>query len=93
MPSPTPLLFSLLAFLSSAQAFFILDQSPLVRTRLDPIVSPGSVSGHVHSVSGGSRFSQNYDHDDMQKSKCTTAPVTVDKVRPPRQSVAIQFRS
>lgn len=59
MPSPL-VLVSALAFLVQAQAFFILNQSPLVRERLDPIVNPGGISTHVHNVVGGSRFGKDY---------------------------------
>jgi hypothetical protein len=33
----------------------------LIRTRLDPIVNPEEVSGHVHSVIGSSAFTANMD--------------------------------
>ena len=81
MPFSAALLVSALALLSQAQAFFILDHAPLVRTRLDPIVNPGTISSHVHNVVGGSRFGKDYSHDDLSKSRCTTAAVSVDKVR------------
>ena len=43
----------------AAPDHFILTQlSSLVYARLDPIISPGKVSGHVHNVMGGSCFSR-----------------------------------
>ncbi|OCF37503.1 hypothetical protein I316_00628 [Kwoniella heveanensis BCC8398] len=35
---------------------FTEDFFPLIRSRLDPIVDPGKVSGHVHMVAGSSAF-------------------------------------
>lgn len=32
-----------------------------MRTRLDPIISPGKVSGHVHNVAGSSAFTADMD--------------------------------
>lgn len=81
MPSSATLLVSALALISQAQAFFILDHAPLVRTRLDPIVNPGAISSHVHNVVGGSRFGKDYSYDDLFSSRCTTAAVSVDKVQ------------
>jgi hypothetical protein len=60
-------------------AFFILSHPILQVTRLDPIVTPGAVSSHVHTIIGGSNFQPELDYAKLQQSKCTTAPVTVDK--------------
>jgi hypothetical protein len=72
-----PALFALLAALPT-HGFFILSQSVLVSTRLDPIVNPGVVSSHVHSVAGGSAFDKTMTYASARGSKCTTAPVSVD---------------
>jgi len=72
-------LIGLLPFLSSAKAYFILSQPILETTRLDPIVNPGDVSSHVHSIAGGSNFDKSMTFASSRASKCTTAPVTVDK--------------
>jgi hypothetical protein len=37
------------------------------------------VSGHVHSIAGGSNFDKYMTYGTTQASTCTTAPVTVDK--------------
>ncbi|KAI0694215.1 WSC-domain-containing protein [Cytidiella melzeri] len=52
---------------------------PVVETRLDPIVYPGIVSAHVHSVAGGSRFSPTYSYSDLVNSQCSTISVQTDK--------------
>lgn len=41
-----------LASLQSVRAYFILQGAPIVVERIDPIVSPGQVSPHVHNVVG-----------------------------------------
>eukprot|EP00026_Physarum_polycephalum_P006816 Phypoly_transcript_06869.p1 GENE.Phypoly_transcript_06869~~Phypoly_transcript_06869.p1 ORF type:complete len:534 (+),score=55.81 Phypoly_transcript_06869:56-1603(+) len=55
---------------------------PLFRGRLDSIVNPGIVSGHVHKVAGGSNFgpaqtSQTPEqvYEDMRASPCTTCSI------------------
>lgn len=46
--------------------------------RMDPIVAPGKVSSHVHSVFGASGFGMNATKDDLMNSKCTSARVKGD---------------
>ncbi|KAL7003994.1 hypothetical protein EMMF5_006470 [Cystobasidiomycetes sp. EMM_F5] len=53
--------------------------NPLVVARLDPIISPGNVSQHVHRVLGGSAFSAKYDPVALRRSSCTTLPAQADK--------------
>ncbi|WWC57615.1 uncharacterized protein I303_100147 [Kwoniella dejecticola CBS 10117] len=72
-------LFSLLPLLASANAYFILSHPILETTRLDPIVNPGDVSSHVHSIVGGNNFDRTMSYESTQQSTCTTAPVSVDK--------------
>lgn len=51
----------------------------LVTERLDPIVSPNAVAGHMHSVVGGSAFAAAYNYQDQLKSTCTSFPISVDR--------------
>lgn len=54
----TLVLATLAAAASPALAFFRLPCGPpLVVERVDPIISPGAIAGHVHTVAGGSAFS------------------------------------
>lgn len=71
-------LLTLLPLLAFADPFWIVQLAPLVSTRLDPVVTPGGVSGHVHAIIGGSAFSPTYDYTALRTSKCTTANVRVD---------------
>ncbi|GMF12830.1 unnamed protein product [Phytophthora lilii] len=50
----------------------------LVVDRVDPIVSPGKASGHVHAISGGNGFSNNADSEAMKASTCTSCPIGAD---------------
>lgn len=44
-------------FATTASAFFRLPcKSPLVVQRADPVVSPGKVSSHAHTIMGGNGF-------------------------------------
>ncbi|GAA5970240.1 hypothetical protein JCM11641_001633 [Rhodosporidiobolus odoratus] len=61
-------------------AFFKMPvDNPLVIERSDPLVSPGTVSGHVHTIAGGSNFSPDATYEDLRKSECTTAQAIEDK--------------
>ncbi|KAJ5272486.1 hypothetical protein N7478_007611 [Penicillium angulare] len=46
--------------------------------RIDPIVDPGEVSSHVHSVHGGGNFGLSSDMDTLRESDCTSCGVTQD---------------
>ena len=46
--------------------------------RVDPLLSPGVASNHVHSVTGGNGFNADMTFQDTQDSTCTTAQVTQD---------------
>lgn len=52
--------------------------SPIVVERADPIISPGRVSGHVHTIMGGNGFGFNMTYADTQKSTCSSCMVTQD---------------
>jgi len=57
-----------------------IQSNPLVMGRMDPIVSPGVPSGHVHAVQGGSAFALNMTNQQaLADSNCTTAYVKADK--------------
>jgi len=51
----------------------------LVSERVDPLLSAGVASNHVHSIAGGNGFKANMKFADTQASTCTTAQVTQDK--------------
>lgn len=58
---------------------FVLGHSQIVSARMDPIVQPGEIAGHVHNVFGASNFRSVLNSpEDQMKAACTTAPTTVD---------------
>jgi len=43
---------ALVALFGDVNAYWRMNCSPLMDARIDPIVSPGKVPGHVHSIVG-----------------------------------------
>lgn len=65
--------------LPTAHAFWRLPcVSPLVTERADPIVNPGAVSGHAHTIMGGNGFGFTMDYADTQSSTCSSCTVKKD---------------
>jgi hypothetical protein len=69
----------LLSSLLSVSAFFALNSPNLVIERLDPLVKPGGIASHLHTVLGGNHWSDTYSYENQISSTCTTMPVSVDK--------------
>lgn len=66
-------LLSGLALASQASAFFVLPCArPIVVERADPIVNPGVLSGHAHTIMGGSGFNFTMDYDRARASACSS---------------------
>ncbi|PWN94171.1 hypothetical protein FA10DRAFT_264739 [Acaromyces ingoldii] len=72
--------FSLSFLVGHVHSFFILSHhGSLLNARLDPIVSPGKVSGHLHSFVGSSSISSDEDYDSVRgDDACTTSGVGAD---------------
>lgn len=60
-------------------AFWRLPCGRIQLGRVDPIISPGGVSGHVHTVSGPNNFGVTTSFDSLTSSYCTSCPVQADK--------------
>lgn len=58
---------------------FAVRLAPLVDTRLDPIVNPGTCSSHVHSVFGAASFGKSISNADLQSSVETSSNVQPNK--------------
>lgn len=52
--------------------------SRLIDERIDPIIFPGYVSAHVHTVAGGSGFGYNMTYEQARESACTSCPISQD---------------
>ena len=59
--------------------FVMYSAPPLVVERVDPVISPGQVSNHVHTVIGANGFAPSMDFAQTQKADCSTIPVKADK--------------
>ena len=67
------------AFVHLSHGFWIINHNQLTIDRLDPIVSPGEVSTHVHTIIGASNFAPEVEQEKLMESECTTSPVQEDK--------------
>ncbi|CAK5271093.1 unnamed protein product [Mycena citricolor] len=79
-----PLLFPLLLLLlleaRRCSAYWLMAANNILTSqRLDPVVSPGRVSTHVHSVVGGSNFGLNTSTAALRASACTSVPIPEDR--------------
>lgn len=54
-------------------------KGPLMMGRVDPIVNPGAVSGHVHAIQGGNAFAMSMTDGQALTSTCTSSLVKNDK--------------
>ena len=64
---------------SPVSAFWRLPcKSPIVVERADPIVSPGQVSNHLHTIMGGNGFDFTMDYNSTQRSTCSSCTVIGD---------------
>ena len=57
----------------------IVGLAPLMYARVDPIISPGKASAHVHLGMGGSNWAPSMEEDTALKSSCTSTQAKADK--------------
>ena len=63
----------------TAEAYWRMDcPGTLIEGRLDPIVTPGKVSGHTHVILGGNGFTPDMNYESTQKSTCTSCSIKGD---------------
>ncbi|KAK4952659.1 hypothetical protein LTR10_009465 [Elasticomyces elasticus] len=72
--------FSLATLLSAPVSAFWRMPCPgrLVLERIDPLIFPGVVSPHVHTVSGGSGFGFETSYEQQRESACSSCPIKQD---------------
>ncbi|TKA62589.1 hypothetical protein B0A49_13496 [Cryomyces minteri] len=80
MPSYSSIALGLAAALATpASAFWRMSCPGRIATeRADPVVSPGVVSGHVHTISGGNGFGFTMDYAQARASQCSSCPIKED---------------
>jgi hypothetical protein len=70
---------AIIALAGAANAFWRMPCSGrLSLERADPVVSPGMVSGHVHTISGGNGFGFSMDYKQANASTCSSCPIKKD---------------
>ncbi|KAF1986519.1 hypothetical protein K402DRAFT_332352 [Aulographum hederae CBS 113979] len=73
-------LYVALALASFSSAFWRMEcHSPIGMARIDPMVDPGEVSDHAHTIHGAKNFNFDSKYDDLMASDCTSCRVTQDK--------------
>ncbi|KAG9225080.1 hypothetical protein CCMSSC00406_0008756 [Pleurotus cornucopiae] len=78
--SPVTKFLTLITAASVANAYWLMGIENFITTeRLDPIVNPGTISSHVHSVLGGSNFAMTTNTAKLRQSQCTSIPIAEDK--------------
>ncbi|KAI5890962.1 uncharacterized protein SCHCODRAFT_02627754 [Schizophyllum commune H4-8] len=79
MPTFTTAL-ALSALAPVAKGFFLMGvQNYIATERVDPIMYPGNVSNHVHTIMGGSNFGLDTNISALRDSECTSMPIAQDK--------------
>ncbi|TFK27831.1 hypothetical protein FA15DRAFT_701627 [Coprinopsis marcescibilis] len=68
-----------LALTTAVNGYWLMGANFITTERLDPLVNPGAVSGHVHSVVGGSNFGFEVTTESLVRSQCTSVPIKEDK--------------
>ncbi|KAJ6110752.1 hypothetical protein N7486_002987 [Penicillium sp. IBT 16267x] len=75
----TALVACLTIFSGVADAFWRLPcRGRTGLSRLDPIMDPGEISPHVHSIQGGGNFGMSSDMATLRESNCTSCAVMQD---------------
>ncbi|KAM0280472.1 hypothetical protein ACHAQH_004051 [Verticillium albo-atrum] len=65
---------------AGADAFFRMEcQGRVGLARIDPMISPGEPSRHIHSIHGSSGFNMNAKYEDLINGDCTSCRVLQDK--------------
>ncbi|UZJ55672.1 hypothetical protein CBS101457_004992 [Exobasidium rhododendri] len=74
-------LLLLTIFITPAHSFWIMSHKPLgFNARLDPIISPGNISSHLHSFVGSNAISDAQNYSSIRASSaCTTSGADADK--------------
>ncbi|KAM0720206.1 hypothetical protein Q7P37_004342 [Cladosporium fusiforme] len=75
----TKLLGAITALAGTASAFWRMPcGGRLLLERADPVVFPGAVSPHVHTISGGNGFGFKMDYDQANASTCSSCAIKKD---------------
>ena len=70
---------TLLFFSGTSHAFWRMNCGIIQTGRIDPIVSPGKVSSHVHKIAGAANIGLASTYDHLQQASCTSCEIQADK--------------
>ncbi|KAK0512548.1 hypothetical protein JMJ35_004565 [Cladonia borealis] len=62
-----------------SDAFWRMSCGIIQTGRIDPVVSPGKISGHVHKIAGASNIGLDSTYNTLQQSNCTSCEIQKDK--------------
>lgn len=81
MPRPSSLLYllALSTINPAADAFWRAACSVVQTGRIDPILSPDTISGHVHKLAGGNEANPYSTYESLQTSNCSSCEIQADK--------------
>ncbi|KAK4996850.1 hypothetical protein LTR66_003637 [Elasticomyces elasticus] len=68
-----------LAILGSVEAFWRMNCAVVHTGRVDPLVNPGALAAHAHTIVGGSNIGVNATYSSLLNSQCTSCEITADK--------------
>ncbi|GAM82547.1 hypothetical protein ANO11243_005290 [Dothideomycetidae sp. 11243] len=72
-------LVSIILLAGQASAFWRMSCSLIMQGRIDPIVNPGALAAHSHTITGGSNIGVNATYASLINSQCTSCEITADK--------------
>jgi hypothetical protein len=67
------------AVFAQTDAWHVDNIYELAVERLDPVVSPNQISGHIHRIVGGSGFKASYNGKEYEEASCSSASIQADK--------------
>ncbi|KAK4895020.1 hypothetical protein LTR27_006887 [Elasticomyces elasticus] len=70
---------AVLPYLGGVDAFWRMNCAVIQTGRVDPVVNPGAIAAHAHSIVGGSNIGINSTYDTMTNSSCTSCELRSDK--------------
>ena len=71
--------FAITSFSELSEAYWRINCGVIQTSRIDPIVSPGKVSRHVHKFAGAANIGPSSTYEDLQQAECTSCEVQADK--------------
>ncbi|KAL1302581.1 hypothetical protein AAFC00_002959 [Neodothiora populina] len=68
-----------LACVHTVHAFFRINCYVVQTGRIDPIINPGAISAHAHTIVGASNIGVNSTYESLYNSECTSCEIGKDK--------------